>query len=176
MLDFDETMFTNANKKYAGTAITFYWKSEAKEKKDGGFDIEKVLYIEKNPLGDNKTVWRGKATDKDVAMFKKQHDLFMAGEEQKQEGVPLEEFPLVDNGMRDFLKSHKIHTIHALAALSEIACKGMAPGIVDLKYKAERYLDTKMDKFHQIRTENEELKKRLAALEEKAEAPKKEDK
>ena len=102
--------------------------------------------------------------------FNEQYKRFKAGAAQAASGTPVEELPFLTQGKRLELKALNIYTAEALAALDGNNLKLLGMGGRDLKNQAQRYLDNaaKSLDLSSVMSENEDLKRRLAALEGKA--------
>lgn len=99
--------------------------------------------------------------------FNEQYKRFKAGAVQAASGTPVEELPFLTQGKRLELKALNIYTAEALAALDGNNLKMLGMGGRDLKNQAQLYLDSAA-KSHDVMSvvaENEDLKRRIAALE-----------
>lgn len=99
--------------------------------------------------------------------FNEQYKKFKAGAMQAASGTPVEELPFLTQGKRLELKALNIYTAEALAALDGNNLKMLGMGGRDLKNQAQLYLDSAA-KSHDVMSvvaENEDLKRRIAALE-----------
>ncbi len=99
--------------------------------------------------------------------FNEQYKKFKAGAVQSASGTPVEELPFLTQGKRLELKALNIYTAEALAALDGNNLKMLGMGGRDLKNQAQLYLDSAA-KSHDVMAvvaENEDLKRRIAALE-----------
>lgn len=99
--------------------------------------------------------------------YNEQYKKFKAGAVQVASGTPLEELSFLTQAKRLELKALNIYTAEALAALDGNNLKMLGMGGRDLKNQAQLYLDSAA-KSHDVMSvvaENEELKRRIAALE-----------
>lgn len=102
--------------------------------------------------------------------YNKQYQSFKNMEDQTQSGTPLSELPFLTEGKRRELKALHIHTAEQLAALDGKPLKQLGMGGRDLKSQAKAYLDKASGsaELTALASENEDLRRRLAALEAQA--------
>lgn len=96
--------------------------------------------------------------------FPKAWDAFKRGEAPLVEGTPIEVMPLTPAKKAE-LKALAIYSVEQLAALDSEAMKRMGSGGRDLVEQAKTFLKSQDIKPQVLAAENEELKRRIAALE-----------
>lgn len=96
--------------------------------------------------------------------FPKAWDAFKRGEAPLVEGTPIEVMPLTPAKKAE-LKALAIYSVEQLAALDVNAITKMGPGGRDLVEQAKTFLKSQDIKPQVLAAENEELKRRIAALE-----------
>ncbi len=124
-----------------------------------------VEMVEVNFPGNNLTKWVGRVTDEHRERWPEHYRRFKAQEEQRPDGMPIEEWPMVTRAQVRELKALEMHTVEQIAAMSEIAIQRIGMGARDLKQKAQAYL-AELDGVSTIRQtieENERLKTQVAA-------------
>src|SRR5579883_744638 len=124
-----------------------------------------VEMVEVNFPGNNLTKWVGRVTDEHRERWPEHYRRFKANEEQRPDGMPIEEWPMVTRAQVKELKALEMHTVEQVAAMSEVAIQRIGMGARDLKHKAEAYL-AELDGVGTIRQtieENERLKMEVAA-------------
>lgn len=99
--------------------------------------------------------------------FPKAYDAFMRGEAPLVEGTPIEVMSLTP-AKRAELKALSIYSVEQLAALDSTAITKMGPGGRALVEQAKTVLKAQDVRPQVLVAENEELKRRIAALEEAA--------
>lgn len=113
----------------SGLFVEFYWrevKNEAKSLAEGRPIFESKEYIKIMAAGDKTKNWdrpvqkvsNGSAPS-DLDRFPRQWAMFQRQEVQVTEGTPVTEWPQITRADAAMLKSMNIHTIEALAAMSD---------------------------------------------------------
>jgi hypothetical protein len=113
----------------SGLFVEFYWrevKNEAKSLAEGRPIFESREYIKIIAAGDKTKTWdrpvqktHNGTTPSDLDRFHRQWAAFQRQDEQVTEGTPLAEWPQITRSDAAMLKSHGIHTVETLAALSD---------------------------------------------------------
>jgi hypothetical protein len=112
-------------------------------KKEGRQIYRDVDYIRILTPGSRDVISRP-ARASDVQTFAQQYQSFKAGQEQAEEGTPLEMWAGVSRAQCEELKYFKIQTVEQLAELNDgITLQHM--GFVDLKNKAKLYIQAAKD-------------------------------
>ena len=97
-----------------------------------------------------------------------QYDRFLKKQEQRlDEGLPLMEWSQITRTMAASFEHDKVYTVEQLANLPDANLMSMGPGMLDLKYKAQKYLEMQTGEaaINKIINENLEKDKRIEALE-----------
>jgi len=112
--------------------------------------------------GDKDNIVRRPVRLSDQQRFPKQWDAFERGQEQAQEGTPLEQWPLLKRSQVEEMKFFGVHTIEALAQMPDSHGQNFM-GINKLKQLAKDHMKSAKSDAPMIalRDENEELKARL---------------
>lgn len=130
-------------------------------------------YVEIIAAGNSNNIIRRPVSDMDRRRFRGAYEKFRQGDTEQLVGTPLSEVTWIARGMIEELAYKKVRTVEQLAELNDAVC-GSMPGVYDLKRKAQAWVE-KADKaapFTQMAKENEELKNRIAALEQMLAMPK----
>lgn len=96
--------------------------------------------------------------------FPNQYARFLAQQEQVQDGTPIEHWPPISKAQAMELKALKIHTVEALAAVSDVHLTWM--GARQLRDNAKSWLSEAADgaETMKLRNEVEDLKSQLEAM------------
>lgn len=193
--DFDVTEHafqeTGGNARFVGDQrlyVRFFQhprRNEVKSQEAGRPIFEDAEYIEIRIPGDKDNIVVRPVRPLDRSRFRERYLKFRQGIEDVVEGMPLEMWPVVTRAQAEELKFFNIRTVEQLAEVSD----GLAQkfiGIHELKRKAKTYVEAaagnapleKMEvalkerdnDLDVLRRANEELAKRLAALEVDAQA------
>lgn len=144
------------------------WKENKHESMVQGRPVgEYVDYIEIRGLGQDKQVVIRKVQPKDLIEYERQWSLYQRGLEQQQEGTPLEQWSYLVPGDVLRLKSNNVHTIEACAALSDAGCHNIGAGAIELRKRAQYYLEHDAPKaaHANARAEADELRLKVQELE-----------
>ncbi|KKB61560.1 chromosome partitioning protein ParA [Robbsia andropogonis] len=100
----------------------------------------------------------------DIQRFPRQWEAFKNQQEQVQDGTPIQEWPPISRGEALNLKGMKIHTVEALAALSDGNCSFL--GGRELREKAKVWLSSASSNKESMRLkkENDNLRADLEAM------------
>lgn len=93
------------------------------------------------PNATREAAERGEGHVTYAMLYNEQYKAFKNGEVQSMAGTPLSEAPFLTEGKRRELKALNVHTVEALAALGGNALKQIGMSGLDLKTKAQAYLD-----------------------------------
>jgi hypothetical protein len=117
--------------------------------------------------GDPHNIIERRATDDDKHKYPKAWARFERMEAAGQEGTPLEQWPQINRAQVKEAKYFEVHTVEAMAGLSDSHCSKMGPGFTDLRTKAKAYLTAAKDTAAATAqaAENEQMKNRIADLE-----------
>lgn len=134
--------------------------------------FEDKEFIEIIAAGNSSNVIRRKASDMDRQRFRAAYAKFKEGDNEQLVGLPLSEVPWITRSQIEELAYIKCRTCEQLATLNDQAC-GSMPGLYELKRKAEAWLKKSEDAapFTALAKENDELRARVAALEEALKQP-----
>jgi len=166
--DFD-TDFENAEDT-KGLYVRFYMhpvQNDALTLENGRPIYDDVEFIEIVVAGAPTNIVRRPVEETDKRRFAKSYSLFKAGDLEQNVGTPLSEIAWVTASQREELAYMRIRTVEQLADMPDAACTKI-PGTYELKRKAADWIKRAANDapFEIMRKENEDLKARLAALEE----------
>ncbi len=170
--------------------VRFYkkWKQNNFKTEKAGHPVgEHFDYISIQGLGQDKAITDRQVQTKDQLEYGREWDLYQRGQEQTAEGIPLSEWPVLggeDQARAEItrLNSHAVHTVEAMAACSDAGLIQIGHGAMDLRKKAQIYLEESAPKAaaanltvmnDKLTAENLALQTRVSALEAiMSEAPK----
>lgn len=172
--DFDTKDFENPDDT-KGVYPRFYVvpkQDEAKSVEAGRPIFTDREYVEIFCVGNENNIVRRPVTDIDRRRFRSAYALFKAGDTEQLVGTPLTEIPWLTRSQVEEFAYLKIKTVEALAELNDAVCTNN-PGTFELKRKAGAWLQKAKEAapFTALHKENEDLRKRLAALEAAASTP-----
>lgn len=130
------------------------------------FDFVKVMVP-----GQDKSITDRKVTDADKVRWTQQWQSYLQGREQVAAGTPLSEWPQLAVSDVARLQSLHIHTVEALAELTDEGCQRVGPGSVELRKRAQYWLSESVPKSAAaglqaandgLREDNERLNMELA--------------
>lgn len=98
--------------------------------------------------------------------FARQYEAFLKGQDARQEGFPIKDWPGCSPADADNLGVHGIHTVEQLVAMPDQNLQAVGPYMA-LKQRAKDYLATAKDMapMNELRAENDSMKERLAQME-----------
>lgn len=113
-----------------------------------------------------KTVIERKVSEQDKQRFARRWEAFERGEDAPQDGMPLEQWPLLGVDQVADLKALKIYTVEQLAAMSDAHLHNIGLGGRQLRAKAQAFIDAAKGSadITQLAAENERLKEELKSL------------
>ncbi len=128
---------------------------------------EEFDYIEIRAVGQQQQVVIRKVRTQDELDYSREWDLYQRGIEQVAEGTPLREWPVMTHDDILRLNSYAVHTIEALAGLSDAGMQQIGPGTRDLQKRAKAFLEEDAPKAAAVnlRIENEGLRTKVGQLE-----------
>ena len=151
------------------------WKSEQEGRPLGDtFD-----FISIRGLGQDKSHVKRKSGPKDQMDYPREWDLYQRGLEQVALGTPLNQWPVMDEDSILRLNSHNIHTIEAVANLSDAGILEVGTGARELQKRAKKFIEDDSPKAaaanlkvraEKLTAENEALQTRIGRLEMENEA------
>lgn len=173
MADFDVKDFEDENST-KGVYARFYWrpkKDEAASAAEGRPIFKDTEYVEIIAAGNSNNIVARPVSDMDRVRFRQAYAKFKEGDADQLVGTPLIELPWLTRSQVEELAYMKIRTVEQLATLNDAACG--IPGMFDLKRKAEAWVKKAEGAapFTALQKENEDLKARIAALEELLKKP-----
>ncbi|MEN5063567.1 hypothetical protein [Achromobacter aegrifaciens] len=95
--------------------------------------------------GDPHNIIERRATDVDKQKYPKAWARFERMEAAGQEGTPLEAWPQINRAQVKEAKYFEVHTVEAMAGLSDSHCMKMGMGFTELRTKAKAYLTAAKD-------------------------------
>lgn len=150
--------------------VRFYHEptlNEAKTKESGRYVYEDIEWVEIRVPGE-PDIRRRPVKEADRTRFAEKYKLFKVDDTQeKADGFPLREWTLVTASQRKELEHYGIRSVEQLANVSDTALRQVGQYMA-LRQRAKDWLVAMKDSsvLVRLRTENEELKTRLSALEE----------
>ena len=124
-----------------------------------------VTYIRKK-VPNSRDVYDQPVKDKDRKRFSEIFAAFDKGEDAPLNGTPLEQWPKLDVTQVETLKAAKIFTVQALAEIHDASLHRLPGGYRGLIVEAQKWLNQGQE-LKELKAQNEELLKRLEALESK---------
>jgi len=103
--------------------------------------FDDVEYIEITIAGDKTSRLDRKVTDVERARFPKQYERFKAGITASHDGTSIEQWPQISRSQAEEMKHMGIHTVEALAELSDTAIQKLGMGYRSLSQRAKAFLD-----------------------------------
>ena len=159
-----------AEEKSKGIFPRFYIETvqnNFKSNEAGRAIFDEVEYVEITIAGDRNSKIQRKVTDIDKKRFATAYNRFKEGLEPATSGTAVEQWPMISRGQAEEMKHMGIHTVEALAELSDTAIQQMGMGYRALVEKAKAFLavaNETADVTH-LATENHELKSKVGVLE-----------
>lgn len=150
-------------------AVEFYYDAMLNDRKtrEAGRPIyENVECVQIRSPGESD-ILRRPATEQDKKRFQDRYDLFKRNESQDAlDGFPLKMWPQVNEAQRKELAHFGVRSVEQLANMSEVALQRMGP-YQSLRQRAKDWLVAAKDSsvLVKLRSENDDLRNRLAALE-----------
>jgi hypothetical protein len=150
-------------------------EDDAKSRAEGRPIFKDVPYVMIMVPGDKDNIIRRPIRQNDKARFPKQWAAFEAGQEQAQEGTPLEQWPMVTRAQVEELKFFGVHTVEALSNMPDTAAQNFM-GLNRLRQNAKDFLEAAKSEapFIELREENNVLKDTVNTLTEQVELMKSE--
>lgn len=143
-------------------------KDEEASESAGQAVFKDVPYVEMHTPGDRRNIPIMRVTDDHKEYWHKQWEAFERGMEPEIDGFPLQEWPQMSSSMCMTLNEMHIFTVEQLAETQVDSLKNLGPGYPKLQELSVKFLerhDRKQEQITELQTENEDLKKRLLALE-----------
>lgn len=155
-----------------GALVEFYTsavQNNFKSKEEGRPIFEDHVFIKIQTPGDTRTSIERRATDQDKQRFPKSWDAFQRGMEEVTEGTPLKEWPAITTSQVKELNYVHVRSVESLASLSDAAMQKLGPGYFQLRQQAQHWLEAAKGNAAntEVLRENQELKDKVAFLEEK---------
>lgn len=160
----------------AGLFVQFYL--EAIKNEEETITQGRPIFVDKEfikiiPVGDKNTVvcrpvktTHDGNTPPDADRWPKQYAAFKAQQEQPVSGTPVTEWAPISKSQAMTLKSLNVHTVEALAHVSDANLQNLGMGARDLKEKAVAWLQQAKDGtgIVKIQEENKDLRTQLEAM------------
>jgi hypothetical protein len=149
--------------------VSFYSDAielKAQSEKEGRPIFKDVPFIRIIVPGDTNNIIERMADENDKQRFPKAWARFQASETEAQEGTPLEQWPQITRSLLKECKYFEIHTVEALAGISDAHIARMGMGFTDLRTKAKAWLQAAQGtaSLTAQAAENEQLRKMIADL------------
>lgn len=141
-IDHDPTLHTT-DKGDASLAVQFYMgyiKDEVKSIAEGRYIAQDVAWVKIFMPGDRTNIIERPVRPSDMARFPQQYSRFKNAQDQRGDGTPIEQWPLVSRGQCEELKYLGFSTVEQLALMSDTAAS-KAMGLTDLRAKAKAFLE-----------------------------------
>ena len=116
--------------------VRFYKYNEKGREKD---------FVEIIFPGDSRSEMRRQVQNLDKMRWPQQWQAYLAGEESKAGGFPLEQWSAVDEGMIRDLNHKRIYTVEQLASVADGNLANIGMGARDLVAKAKAFVDVMKD-------------------------------
>lgn len=139
---------------------------KAESEKQGRPIFKDVPFVRIIVPGDTNNIIERKATDDDKKRFPNAWKRFEASETEAQEGTPLEQWPQITRSLLKECKYFEIHTVEALAGISDSHVAKMGMGFAELRNKAKAWLQAAQGtaSLTAQAAENEQLRKMISDL------------
>ncbi len=143
-------------------AIELKFQSE----QEGRPVYQEVPFVKIMIPGDPNNIIERVASKEDQMKYPKAWARFQNSESQGQIGTPLEQWPQINRAQVKEAKYYEVHTVEAMAGLSDTHCMNMGMGFMELRTKAQAYLAAAKDSAAVTAqaAENETLKSMIADL------------
>ena len=175
--ELDMTTAAMSNRRTTGDeylAVKFYKhprKNPDKSLKAGRPIVEDITYVEILQPGNKDSIIRRPATERDKQRFAQHYSMWMARTSETAEqlvGTPLTEWAGVTRGQVDELSFFNIRTVEQLANMAD-SNSGQMMGMLGLKEKAAKYLETSTDqatvnKLSALEEDNRKMRDQLKIL------------
>lgn len=160
----------------SGLIVTFYTHAEhqpAKSRDEGRPIFEDKPYVrimfagDKNRVTDRRVDFVGKNGNiPDPERFPRQWAQYQAGEEQVEEGTPIEEWSMISRSQALMLKGINIRTVENLAAVSDATLGNLGHGGRTLRDQAKAWIEQAKDgaEIAKLVEENQRLTDDVEAL------------
>lgn len=167
--DFDVSDFDNRQAGDKNVYAKFYirpFHDEAESAKEGRPIYRDREYIEIRTPGNETNIIKRPVTEMDRGRFRQAYAAFKAGDLEQIIGTPLAETPWITRSQVEELAYLRIRTLEQLANVGDDVCTRI-PGMFKLKQRAQQALDKaeKTAPFIALQAENEELRTKVAAME-----------
>ena len=176
------TKLTVSHGNDSGLIVTFYTHPEhqvAKSNEEGRPIYEDKPYIrimyagDRNRVTDRRVDFKGKNGNiPDPQRFPTQWAQYQAGEEQVEEGTPIEEWTLISRSQALMLKGVNIKTVENLAAVPDSSIVGLGHGGRKLRDQASAWIQQAKDgaELAKLVDENARLRDDLGATQDQVKA------
>lgn len=148
----------------------FYPKSkklEYRSAQEGQPVFETRHYVEIITPGDTRSIPNREVTDADKARWPREWAAYVENRELTPEGTPLEQWPLIDVGQIDHMKTFRIRSVEQLSQVSDNQLLNLGMGARSLRDKAIAWLAQARggSGIAKIVAERDMLKSKVDALE-----------
>lgn len=143
-------------------------RNEAKSKEAGRLVCDEVEFCEIRLPGSTDVI-RNVVSDVQRGRFSRQYAAFKNGQDQDvASGTPLKEWPIMTRSQVEEARYLGVRTVEALAQIPDTGIQRLGMGWNEMRQKARDWLIQAKDgsALARLRTENEEMRARLATLEE----------
>lgn len=151
-----------------GVFPTFYDEAveDKKATEEAGVPVFKdVLYIKIVVPNQIDCVPRP-ATDADKKRFPKSWEAYRTGKEAPMDGYPVDQWPQISVSEKRVLDANQIKTVEQLAEVADSGLHRLGPGGMNLKKRAQKFLNSRTEN-EALRRSNQELASKNAELEER---------
>lgn len=124
--------------------VQFYPHAELnsfRTRAEGRKIFDEKVYIRILAPANRLNVVEREATDDDKLRFARQYKQYLDNAEQLQSGTPLSELPSITQAQVLELKHLKVETVEQLAGVADGTAQLLGTGGMELKMRAQRYLD-----------------------------------
>lgn len=154
-------------------------KNNARSEKEGKPCFDNIEYVKILLPGDSKTVVDRPAHDGDRDRFARQYTAFINKHSQAPEGMPIEQWPVMDPATVEECKMSKLFTVEQIAGLNDIQIQKLGIGYRELQKKASAFLEYAKNtalpqqqaaEITRLTSDNADLKRQLSELAARVEA------
>lgn len=139
-------------------------QNEQKSAEAGRPIYEDKEYVKIVVPGDRNSVVFQPATEEHKRRFPRAYEAFKNRTQIADQGTPLEHWPVINRGLCLTLKAAHIHTVEALAQVSDANLQQLGMGMRELRDQARAYIQHAKDNagLHKLAAENQQLREQLA--------------
>lgn len=148
-----------------GVAFGLYPVQNEQKSAEAGRPIyEEKEFVRIVVPGDRNSIVFQPATDEHRRRFPRAYEAFKNRTQIANDGTPLEHWPPLNRGLCMTLKAAHIHTVEALAQVSDANLQSLGMGMRELRDQARAYIQSAKDvaAIHKLAAENQRLREQMA--------------